>query len=105
MSLFTRSFCHLKSGSKSIYNIRHNSFTFIAHIKRFSEQKHVHNPIESNHHRYLSTINSKLLSAPSESLPQNSKKIHKLEYLICLDFEATCWSERDLNSAEIIGKH
>lgn len=26
-----------------------------------------------------------------------------LTYLICLDFEATCWEERDPESAEIIG--
>lgn len=25
------------------------------------------------------------------------------DYLICLDFEATCWEERDSDKAEIIG--
>lgn len=25
------------------------------------------------------------------------------DYLICLDFEATCWEERDSQKAEIIG--
>lgn len=27
------------------------------------------------------------------------------KYVICLDFEATCWEERDIDNAEIIGNN
>ncbi|XP_031623239.1 uncharacterized protein LOC116340740 isoform X2 [Contarinia nasturtii] len=106
MSLFPRSFCRLKivfSTSKPVYISRNFSFTVNGYIKRFSGQKYVHKfDGSSNQHRNITTVNSKMLTVPSGLNPEIQNKFNQLEYLICLDFEATCWTPRDLYRAEII---